>query len=344
MRLPILVWLAGFATVCLVSPKAYAPPVPFEPPHPPRLSEAIFSPDNKFVFVAFTEYVVLDVATGKKVSWARHLFSPFAFLPDGKRYVNADCDRQNRSTLTLHDLRTGEVLRTFAERPERVRALAVSPDGNLALTGHDDGSILSWDLATGKRSHDFDVKDREKSSTHAVRSLFFSPDGKQGYSNDQRSIAVWDVATGKQIAPTFEAYQKANGCSHLVMAHSADGRLAVSGCHLFDREQPLLRVWNLKTGRMAGSFRGHRDCYVGAAALTPDGKRAFSVANWPEEVLREWDVATGKQSWKRYPDKGYCGAVFSSDATLALIGYEDGTLSLLDLRTKKVLWKRGLRP
>jgi WD40 repeat protein len=288
---------------------------------------------------------VIDTADGKELYRLEDRSPPVAFLADGDRYITAVCEpMKGVSTLTLRDVPTGKVVRTFSERPDQIRCLAVSPDDKLALSGHSDGNILSWDLATGKRSRDFDVSDRKISTAHMVYSIFFSPDGKRAYSNDQRTLTVWDTATGKQTLPSFERYQKVNGQSHIAFGASADGRLVSTGCHLFDREQPLVQVWDTARGRMVGSFRGHHnDCYILGAALTPEGTRCFSAGRSPDNTLREWDVSTGKQVWKWDLGDDCRGIAFSGDAGVALVGNVDGTLRLLDLRKKKVLWKQKPR-
>src|SRR5262245_58305181 len=121
MRVPFLVWLAGFATVCLVNQRAYAPPVHIIA-HTPGIVGGEFSSDRKHVICDYDQLIenvcnrrwaaMIDATTGDELH--QHVGCAVAFLPDGKRYVTADCDLQNHSTLTIREVWTGKVVRTFA--------------------------------------------------------------------------------------------------------------------------------------------------------------------------------------------------------------------------------------
>jgi WD40 repeat protein len=68
------------------------------------------------------------------------------FLPDGKRALAV-----NHQSVRLWDVTTGEEVRSIRldERPHRqpVLGLALSPDGQHALTGAMDDDIILWKLS-----------------------------------------------------------------------------------------------------------------------------------------------------------------------------------------------------
>ena len=70
-----------------------------------------------------------------------------------------------------------------------VWSLAISPDGRTVATGHYDGSVRLWEVATGKERRCF-VGHQDR-----VRALAFSPDGKRlASASIDTSVLVWAVS------------------------------------------------------------------------------------------------------------------------------------------------------
>ena len=75
-----------------------------------------------------------------------------------------------------------------------VRAVAFSPDGTLALSGSDDGTLKLWEMASGREIGSFFGHDLP------VRSVAFSPDGKLALSgSDDETLKLWDVISGREV-------------------------------------------------------------------------------------------------------------------------------------------------
>jgi WD40 repeat protein len=319
----------------------------------PYVTGASFSPDKKHILASYLQMTNVDyyswvapinAENGEEfgrifVSPGWIYIPPFAFLPDGKHILTPSIDSKLTCTLAIRELPSGKAVRTFEDEDHWIRCLAVSPDGKLALSGHDDGGILLWDVETGKQVRAFDAPRHieGRSTEYMVDSVFFSPDLKEAFSSSNGSVKVWDVNTGKLARPL----KIANG----LLGRSSDGRLACEGCAGEERKDPVVKVWDLASGKVAGSFTGHvpgtlANNYILGAALTPDGKYAFSAAtDW---TLRQWEVATGKEVWKTNLAKENTEHVtFSADAAFALVSQPDGKTILWDLANHKELWQRG---
>ena len=113
-------------------------------------------------------------------------------------------------------------------------AAAISPDGRLVATGHDDGSARIWDYTTGQEILRFPGHQRP------VTSVAFSPDGAS-------------LATGS-LDSTARVFSVADGKERLTIRGHENGVIGVSftpdGQHLLTRSlDGTIRTWDIATGR-----------------------------------------------------------------------------------------------
>jgi WD40 repeat protein len=216
-----------------------------------------------------------------------------ALSADGRRLLTGGLD----ATLRVWDLspdekgglKTGKELRQFKDQPGGVWAVALSADGKRALSSAGmiekdsqwvmgaDFSILLWNLEAGK------VLRKLEGHTKEVRTVVFSPDGKQALSGGwEKELRLWDLQTGKEIR-RFEGH--AEGVRRAVF--SPDGRRAISA-----GKDGTVRLWEVATGKEIRRLEGH-GADVMSVAFTPDGRRALSGG--ADMMLRLWDLETGKE-------------------------------------------------
>ena len=111
----------------------------------------------------------------------------------------------------LHELR-GHEEKTPHHFPSMLYACAFSPDGKLLATGDKVGHIVVWDAATGRESsrrceapvmYTWDPVQR-RHSIGGIRSLAFSPDGKQLAVGGIGKIGNIDHLEGKARVEVFD--------------------------------------------------------------------------------------------------------------------------------------------
>ena len=186
------------------------------------------------------------------------------FSPDGSRAVTGSDDHD----LRLWRVADGTEIARMTGHADKVRSLAVAPDGTVA-SGNFSGEIRLWGARDGRFLR---VLARQQRS---VASLSFSPDGKlllAGVSEGSGGYDchIYDIASGKEIV----AY---TGHDNIVLAtaFSPDGRWAATGgganeeIHLWDSHSGKPRPGtDGKPLRLAGQGQP-----VWAAGFSADGRR-----------------------------------------------------------------------
>jgi len=197
-----------------------------------------------------------------------------------------------------------------------IDAVAVTPDGQYAISGGHDRTLYVWDLKSGQclrtlRGHTawiyavavtFDgqkvisadragvirVWDLEsgklqltlQSPEYPVCALAAMPDGLRAISGSY-SLRVWDLVDG-QCLQTLEGPMY----GVLAIAITADARLAVAACR-----DDNLWVWDLYDGKCLHILKGHTGT-VNAVAVTPNGQ--IVVSGGSDGTIRLWDLARGE--------------------------------------------------
>ena len=209
-----------------------------------------------------------DMATGTGIRTVQGwTFGSAAFSPDGSTVAYRARDGVS---LELRDVAS------WIPTSIRVRdgasflhCLTFSPDGALIATGHSDGTVILWDVATHTLAATLAGHNGE------VYSVAFSPDGSTlatGASDE--TVKLWDTATRNNFA-TLEVNQLAT-----TVAFSADGSLIAAGTWFL-----RVKLWNAATGQEKNTFSDHRS-RIRAVSFSPDGTTLASASVDGIVVLR----------------------------------------------------------
>jgi cytochrome c len=142
-----------------------------------------------------------------------------------------------------------------------VRALAISPDGNEALSGSFDTSAIRWSLPRNAAAQVLRFHDG------AVNAVAFLRNGRLVTSGEDARIAIWTPGAA-QPATVLTGHQ----APVVALAVSPDGAMLASAS--WDH---TARVWPL-AGGAAQVIEGHQQ-NVNGVAFTPDG-RALVTAGY----------------------------------------------------------------
>jgi len=151
-----------------------------------------------------------------------------------------------------------------------VRALAITPNGALALSGSFDQSAILWSLERGRALAILRAHDGSVNAVAAISDSLFATGGEDG------RVALWKAGSDSPVR-----IQRLHDAPVASLAVSRDGRrLASAG---WDR---VVVVTDVESGARLDRLEGHRD-NVNAVAPLPDG--GWASASY-DLTLRLWSA------------------------------------------------------
>jgi cytochrome c len=152
-----------------------------------------------------------------------------------------------------------------------VRALALSPDGETAVSGSFDTAVIRWSLARQAAEQVFRFHDG------AVNAVAFLKDGRFASAGEDKRIAIWAPGSDRP-AQVLEGHE----APVVALAASPDGTTFASAS--WDHN---VRLWSLKGDGAVRVLEGHTQ-NVNSVAFMPDGRL---VSAGYDATLRIWPLA-----------------------------------------------------
>lgn len=152
-----------------------------------------------------------------------------------------------------------------------VRALAIAPDGETAVSGSFDTSAVRWSLRSNTAEQVLRFHDG------AVNAVAILPDRRIVTAGADARIAIWQPAAQKP-----QTILEGHTAPVVALAVSPDGKVLASAS--WDR---TTRLWPLGGG-VPRVLEGHQQ-HVNGVAFLPDGSAAVSVGY--DATLRIWPAA-----------------------------------------------------
>jgi WD40 repeat protein/serine/threonine protein kinase len=208
--------------------------------------------------------------------------------------------------------------------PDRVLAVAVSPDGKEILTGCQDGMARLWDAGTGRALR------QPLRLGGAVHAVAFSRDGRLVVTAGGPTVQAWDRAGNPVGTPI------AHEGNVLAIAFDPEGRWLATGC-----EGGTARVWDFASGKPVGPPLRHQGP-VYAVAFHPDGQ--VIATGSADQTARLWKATTGEALTSPLQQSGEVLAVafMAGHPALLLTGNKEWELRLWSGETGEDLGKRTL--
>ncbi len=266
--------------------------------------------------------------------------SPMAFSADGKLFAVEAPPR----IISVYESVTGKKVRQLErEAGKNYASLAISPDARTVAGSNWDGSLRLWDLKSGRQ------RAKIPAIQGGITEVYFAPDAKTfatGGGNNAHAVLLWKTATGEPINQLPGHTSPVSSVSF-----SPDGRTAATSSWL--RGDPVVRLWDPRTGRLLRSLEAPNSGGVSAVAFSPDGA-TLAACHWTgEKKVGLWDIRTGRERHALAGHQAGCTCVAfspdgkrlaSGDAYYNRMGHYEGRLCIWDTKEGKLIREiRGTR-
>ena len=238
------------------------------------------TPDKRYVITGLTDttsfsydYISDYIGLGWLIPYLENTFKV--------RIYNRNLNSTNKiqivgtGTLKVWKWENGEEEFTLKGHQGQVNAIAITPDGQYAVSASADKALKVWELKSGKELRTL------TGHAESVNAVAITPDGQYAVSaSTDKTLKVWELKSGKELRTLTGHAEAVNA-----VAITPDGK-AIS-----TSDDRTLRVWNLSSGKELRILTGHAS-RVRVIALTSDGKRgiSFSVTG---RIPLFWDLKKG---------------------------------------------------
>lgn len=202
-----------------------------------------------------------------------------------------------------------------------IEAIALSRDGDHALTASFDYGIIYWDLS-GPQAR---IIHRLNGHDGAVSDVTFVPGEKRAVSGSaDGSIGLWDLDKGTLIKRIKAENYKVHDVSV-----SGDGRYVAAA-----RWDGTAKLYDLEKQEELATLRGHKGNVFGVT-FSADAKRLYSAA-YDGQII-EWDVESQKMIRPIYRHGWGVNTIARIDDNRLLFGGLDGTVGIVGIEEAEKL-------
>ena len=230
----------------------------------------------------------------------------------------------------------GEALRTIPAHQGKVTSVTFSPDGQLLVSGSDDGLAMLWDVSRDWRLRTIVPSPASGGEVAATSqggiSPSFTADGKRLLVGDPGGLAMWSLRDWQQCLNFGSNHIGSPICS------PTDTNLVAALLTQTNRARRFLALFDLAAGQFIKSFSGQDVQYF---CFTPDGEK---LAYWDYHNSNEIVIqpVRGEKPPVVIPihcqDRTVMDMAFTKDGQTLLLGWTlPGGIDLYDVPNRSLL-------
>lgn len=230
-----------------------------------------------------------------------------AFDPAGKMLASVGMDL----ILRLWSIPDGKLIHETLAHGKRPLALVCGENGQLFVTGGQDGFVKVWHGFPPRLGREFRLNEGSVTAVdiHSSRSIVVAGD-------DLGSFHAWDLASGTRLAS-----QPSDPQELCAVAFTRDGRLLATG-----GRDGLIRLWAASDWQRVGTLEGHRGP-LRALKFSPDG--SILASGGDDQKICLWRMSDRALLFGLTGHKGaILGLAYARDGSLLASSGTDGTIRL----------------
>ena len=269
---------------------------------PEYVHEALFSPDNEWLYANTDERLVwqfptsqvLDLASteqGSPIISASALTYDLAVSPDSKWVAAAE--RENRRAI-LYSLESEQT--TLLYHGARVLGVAFSPDSSLVATAGENSKVMIWDVNSGESKFELE-------NPASVLSVAFQPNGTHLAAGMRNKIMVWDTNTQEQVIGLLQSGEIN------AVAYSDDGTWLATAS-----SEGTIYVWNSEQNYSGEPIILRMNGQPLAITFSPDNR--WLAAGGASTFAYLWDLSLGQEVSRLPHSEAVTSVSFSTDGNL----------------------------
>lgn len=225
-------------------------------------------------------------------------------------------------TLVREEDNYGYARRALKGHNHFVSDIAISSDGQFALSGSWDATLRLWEIATGKSTRRF------VGHTKDVLSVAFSADNRQIVSASRdRTVKLWNTLGECKFTIIEDAHTEWVSCVRFPPVAPAPGSTGVIVSAGWDK---LVKVWNLSNCRLKNNLAGHTG-YLNTVTVSPDG--SLCASGGKDGMAMLWDLLEGRRLYQLEAGDIIHSLVFSPNRYW-LVAATSTAIKIWDLETK----------
>jgi WD40 repeat protein len=244
--------------------------------------------DRAIVASGYGDIRVWDLKTGKLVQslTRRSLHSGIIVTPDGMRALSFSSptmittlwDSPIQRVIKVWDLEDGRELFALQGHSGTVNSVAVTPNGQFAISTSSDGTLKVWDLQRGGQDT------QGVGHGNPIEAVAVTRDGRLALSaSGDGVVKVWDVERGQLR------------CTLALPLRLSAAAMAPDGKHVIGAySDGTIRVWDVDTREVVRTIKPSAASWINALAVTPDGQLAIGVDS-EADAIRVWEMDGGTE-------------------------------------------------
>ncbi|KAK9762297.1 cross-pathway control WD-repeat protein cpc2 [Basidiobolus ranarum] len=202
-----------------------------------------------------------------------------------------------------------------------VSDVAISSDGQFALSASWDKTLRLWDLNTGVTTRRFVGHDKD------VTTVAFSADNRQIVSGSRdKSIKLWNTLGECKYNLTENGHSEWVSCVRF-SPNPANPVIVSAG---WDK---LVKVWDLSKCKIRTNHIGHTG-YVNTITISPDG--SLCASGGKDGVVMLWDLNDGKHLYSLEAGDEINALIFSPNRYWLCAATSSG-IKIWDLESKSIV-------